>query len=411
MDQERTRDTTVTLERSPNPSRSPIRVVYGLDTLQVGGTELNAVRTAERLDPARFALSVVHLHRDGPLLERYRAAGIQTHHWPIPNLYSPRTWRQGLALARFLRRERIQIFQSHDIYCNIFGVPWARIAGVPVVIAARRWFDAIPRPAQRHVNRIANRFAHRILANSQAVARMLSEQEGVAPHRVISVPNFVGEEAFRPVPDDVRARLRANWGVPADALVVGVSARLAAVKDHRTLISCVPRLAASFENLHVLLIGDGPERTSLQALAQSPGCADRVHFAGEQTGSWNLQALFDVSVLCSLSEGFPNSLVEAMAAGRPVVATDVGGNRDAVDPGRTGTLVPPGDAEALTQALRALLADPARRLLIGEMGRRVARERFHADAVIEGISQLYESLVDEAGHTRRRDPRPVGSNR
>jgi glycosyltransferase involved in cell wall biosynthesis len=369
-----------------------LKLVYCLDTLQIGGTELNAVRTAERLDRSRFDLRVVHLHEDGPLLARYRALGVPLRHVPITSLFGARTAVQGASLAGYLRRERIDIFHSHDIYCNIFGVPWARLAGVPAVVASRRWWDASPRKSQQTANRVAYRFAHRVLANSPSVARLVQE-EGVSAARVASIPNFVDGTAFQDLPDDAREAARRDLGVPAGALVVGAVARLVPVKDHATLLRAAATLAEAHPLLHVVLVGDGEARSSLEAMAADLLPPGRVHFAGTRSNDLNLHGMFDVSVLSSLSEGFPNSVVEAMAAGRPVVATAVGGTVDAVVEGVTGFLVPPRDPAALASALEVLLRDAPLRQKMGRAGRERATQEYHAGSVIGALSTWYESLV------------------
>jgi hypothetical protein len=143
-----------------------IRLAFCIDTFQIGGTELNAVRWAEHLSAERFRLTVFHLHADGPLRARYQQAGAQLVHLPLRSLYGPRAMRQGIRLARFLAQAHIDVFHAHDIYSNIFGVPWARLARVPVVVASRRWWKSSPSTSWAHAiaNRWAYRAAHRVRA-------------------------------------------------------------------------------------------------------------------------------------------------------------------------------------------------------------------------------------------------------
>src|SRR3989442_6515997 len=127
-------------------SRAVIRLAFCTNNFQIGGTELNAVRWAERLSPERFQLTVVHFRTDGPLRARYERIGTKLVHVPLRNMYGPRAVHQGIRLARFLARARIDVFHAHDIYSNIFGVLWARVAGVPAVVASRRWWHPSQRP-------------------------------------------------------------------------------------------------------------------------------------------------------------------------------------------------------------------------------------------------------------------------
>ncbi len=380
--------------QSPPGRRSErTRVMFCIDNMQIGGTELNAVRTAERLDRARFDLSVICLQETGPLMARYEAAGIPVVPFPIKHLYGLNAVRQGLRLTALLKRRHVDIFHAHDFYSNIFGTTWARFAGTPVVIASRRWWAWPPRRSQRFVNRVASRLAYRVLANSWTIRDMLCATEGFPAEQVVVIPNFVDDQAVAPLASQERARLLRALGVPRGARVVGTVATLSAVKDHAILLRAAALLAPEWPDVHVVFVGDGPCRAALQALAIRLGLGERVHFAGLREDGPQLHQLFEISVLCSLSEGFPNTLIEAMAQRVPVVATDVGGNRDAVTDGVTGLLVPTADPVRLAGALGSLLSDRARRRAMGIAARRDVYQRFGATRVIASLEALYISLV------------------
>jgi glycosyltransferase involved in cell wall biosynthesis len=368
-----------------------VRVAYCLDSFAIGGTELNAIRTAEALDPDRFELCVFYLQTRGPLRSRYERLGVRMAHIPIPNLYSPRTAVQGVRLARLLRRENVDVVHSHDIYCNIFVVPWARILSGCSIIASRRWGYQASRPELAMVNRWSSLLAHRVLANSSRVAELLAREEGVPQKKIVEIPNFLAEDAFEATEDAVRVAQRRAWGLPDQVFAIGIVARLSPVKNHVLLLRAVAQLD---ERFHLIVIGDGPSGAGLENLARRLGIESRVHFTGEVVAPYNLHQFFDVSVLCSLSEGFPNSLIEAMAAARPVVATPVGGVTDAVTHGATGILIPVDDPTPLVDALRMLEADLPLRTRLGEAGREAVRMKFRQEIVIEKLSALYEMLSD-----------------
>jgi glycosyltransferase involved in cell wall biosynthesis len=375
----------------PAPPRR-VRVVHCIDGLGVGGTELNMVRTLEHLDRERVEATVVALNAEGPLRPRLDATGLAVHAFPIPNLYGPRAMRQLARLAAHLRSVRADVVHCHDMYTNAFGVAAARLAGVPLVIASRRWWTALPSRAHALANRAGYRLAHRVLANSDAVGRLV-EAEGVPRGKVFVLPNFLEDAAFAPMSPDERSRVRSSLGVPPGATVVGLVARLSTEKRVDVLLRAFARLGGALGTAHLVVVGDGGERPALEALARDLGIADRTHFAGQRPNRPNSHALFDLSVLCSDHEGFPNSVVEAMAAGRPVVATAVGGVPDAVVDGATGLLVPPGDLPALSAAIAALLADADRREGFGCAGRERARACYHERMVIPKLVTLYESSL------------------
>jgi len=373
------------------PARDPIHVVFSIDTMSVGGTEMNAVRTAERLDRSRFRLTVVTLRGEGPLAARYEALGIPVVRFPIHSLYGAATIRQSFRLAGFLRRERVSVVHCHDQYSNFFSILSARIAGVPAVVASKRWLHSPLR--YRIANGIGFRLANRVLANSESVAQSLESEDHLGRARVVVIPNFVDDHAFEPPSEKELARWQSELELASDAIVVGIIASLLPIKDHATLFHAVARLAPQWPALRVVVVGQGPELEPLRGLATQLGIAGVVRFAGLRPAVPSFHFLFDVSVLCSISEGFPNSLVEAMAAGRPIVATDVGGVRDAVRDGLNGLLVPPRDPSALAAALASLLANRDRRLELGAAGMKRAREEFHARTVVGSLERLYDSLL------------------
>jgi glycosyltransferase involved in cell wall biosynthesis len=377
---------------SMTPSRA-IRVGYCIDSLDIGGTELNAVRTVEALDRQRFQVTVFHLHATGPLRARYEALGVPLVHLPIGKLYSLRTAIQGLRFMRLLRREGIQVVHTHDLYTNIFAAPWARLGGCRI-IASRRWLDAAPRPGLLPLNRWSYRFAHRVVANSTLTARLLVDKERVPATRVVELPNFLEEGAFRQVAAEVRSARRRSWGVPQGAFVVGAVARLAPVKNHAMLLRALPHLD---EDVHLVLIGDGPSRVALEELARDLRVDSRVHFTGQLVEATNLHQFFDVSVLCSRSEGFPNAVIEALAAGCPVVATPVGGVPEVIVDHRTGLLVPLDEPKALAASLQELRRDAGLRRQLGEAGLACVRIRYHQRTVIAQLEALYRELAREAG--------------
>ena len=372
-----------------------IRVVFCLDSLGVGGTEMNAVRVAERLDPAHFDLSVACFRADGRLRPRFDAAGVRVDEFPVRSLYRASMVTQGLRFMRYLRQERVDVVHAHDRYANIFAIPWARLAGTRALIASKRW-GSISR-AHGFGNRMAYRLADRVLANSGMVGASLVSEDGVPQQRVVVIPNFVVDWAFD-VPDDGwLQKQRAELTLPADSLVLGIVANLRTIKNHRLLLDAMALLLPRFPNAILVMMGDGPERSALEARTKALGIVENVRFAGIQPNLPNPHRLFDVSVLCSFSEGFPNSIVEAMAAARPVVSTSVGGVRDAVEHEVNGLLVDSGDVAALASALTRLLESAQLRVAMGAAGQQVARSRFTAAGVIPSVARLYRELagVDE----------------
>jgi glycosyltransferase involved in cell wall biosynthesis len=367
-----------------------VRVAYVIDTFDVGGTELNAVRTAEALDRRKYPLTVFHLSENGPLKARYQALGVDMVRLRISNLYSLATAAEGNRFAGYLNKRSIDVVHTHDVYTNSFAIPWARLRTPCGVLASRRWTHDVPRAALKTINRIACGFAHRILVNSDSVADFVIRNEKVPSEKIVAVRNFISEKAFLMVSEAERQAQRHLWGVPPQAFLIGCVSRLAPVKNHAFLIRA---LAALPEAFHLVLIGDGPTRRDLQSLTAQLGLTARVHFTGEVLSDRNLHQFFDVSALVSRSEGFPNAIVEALAARRAVVATPVGGVPDLVKHESTGLIVDEDDVEMLAGHLSRISQDAKLAMLLGATGCAMVRQHFHEDVVIRQLGAVYDELA------------------
>jgi glycosyltransferase involved in cell wall biosynthesis len=373
--------------------RTRLRLVHVLDNLNVGGTELNAVRTAERLDQERFEVRFLVMQPDGPLRARLDAARIPVTPIPIDGLATRSAMQRGREIRELVRHRGVDIVHAHDPYANVVAAPWVRLAGRGAVIASHRWWRHVHRPQVRIANRIAYRFAHRVLANSASVGELVVREEGVPRKRLVVIPNFVDPVAFEPLSASRRAELRARVGLRDGDVAVGVVANLYEVKDHATLLRAAARLAPAWPGVRFVMVGEGAEREALESQAREAGISDRVLMPGRIAHEPGLPGIFDVAVLTSREEGFPNYVVEAMAAGRPVVATGVGGVPDAVEEGETGYLVTSGDDEALARSIDRLLRDVAIRERFGRAAIAKARRAWHVDVVMGSLTTLYEGLA------------------
>jgi L-malate glycosyltransferase len=371
-----------------------VRIAYVIDRFDVGGTELNAVRTAEALNRRRYPLTVFHLSENGPLKARYQALGVEMVHLPIPNLYSVATAAQGNRFAGYLKQRGIDVVHTHDVYTNSFAIPWARLRTRCAVLASRRWTEDVPRAGLKIVNRVACGLAHRILANSDSVADFLIQIEKVPSAKIVAIRNFISDAAFLTVSEAERQRQRHLWGVPPESFVIGCVSRLASVKNHPFLIRA---LAALPEVFHLVLIGEGPSRPELELLTKRLGVTARVHFTGEVLSDRNLHQFFDVSALVSRSEGFPNAILEALAARRAVVATPVGGIPDLIKHESTGLLVDPDDVDRLVEHFSRISRDAKLATRLGTSGCAMVRQHFHENVVIGQLGAVYDDLAIVAG--------------
>jgi len=373
--------------------------------MNLGGTELNAVRTAPHLLAAGIMLRVFSLTDQGPLLDRYAGLGVPVDVLPIANLYGRSAVAAGRRMAALITEHGVDVVHSHDFYSNIFAAPWVRLAGAGY-LASRRWWEGPDHAAQRWANRLSYCFAHRVLANAPSIADMMTQREMVPAARIVVVPNFLDDAAFAPPPSGWREAWAAELALPERRLVIGVVANLSPVKDHAMLLTAVAPLTTRWPDLQIVLVGaDAGSREALEQQARDLGIDRRVHVAGRRPNLPSPHHLFDISALTSRSEGLPNSLLEAMAAGRPVVATDVGAVSDIVQEGVTGFLVPSGAPLELRDRLDRLLSDAALRHRLGSAGRQVAEQNFVAGAAISRLIRVYETVAALGRSAVRARPR------
>jgi len=324
----------------------------------------------------------------------YRARGVDAEPWPIRGDLHPRA---VVRAARFLARERIDLVCAHlHGAVRLGGVAARLVGGVPVVVR-KGLPDMKPGLRQEWTYRT---FLDGIVTPAEAVRRELLRYPFFHPSRVRVVRNGVRVPEERPDPI-ARAALRERLGLRR-ARVLVFAARFHPNKGHRFLLPAFASLVRDFPDARLLLVGDGPLRHELTLLADRLRIRSKVVFAGFRADVDEVLPLAEVFVLPSLAEGLPNAVLEAMAAGLPVVATAVGGVPELVQEGRTGFLVPPGDPGPLADRLRILLREPDRGRRMGDAGRDRARREFTMDRMVDGVERVFGDAV--AGTWESREP-------
>lgn len=372
-----------------------IRLLAFVTVFDVGGTERQVVALAKGLDRARFDLRVACFNRSGPFLAELEDQGIPVVKYAIRNLHGLRTMREQLRFARDLRRSRTQILHAFNFYPNMFAIPAARLAGVPVVIATLRDMGDLWTPMQRRAQRWVCRMAHRVVANADAV-RDQAIKAGYPPEKVSVIRNGLDLARFTCSPDHVRQR--ESLGLPPNVPVVAVFSRLNnTVKGIHWFLEAAARVARMHADVRFLVVGDGPLRPELEALARRLGVEQRVRFTGIRGDIGETMAAVSLSVIPSESEGLSNVLLESMAASLPVIATRVGGTPEVLEHGISGLLVPSCDQPALAHAIGSLLSDPARASALGRAGRRRVEHMFQIGRMVGETEALYDDMLLRAG--------------
>jgi glycosyltransferase involved in cell wall biosynthesis len=373
-----------------------VRVAYVIGTLDVGGTEGQLVALVTALDRRRFVPIVYCLSQTGVLAGALTDAGIPVRDFGLRRLSA---WRSPLAVGRrvlrvlrAMREDRPDVVHGLLFHGYCLGAFVGRASGVPVLIASRRSLGNFKahRAFYRLAERLANRLTDVVVANSDAVRADALRQEGLPPEKVVVIHNGLALERFDSPADP---ELRRALGLEGAQAIVAVVANLIRYKGHQVFLEAWGEVAARFPGAVAILVGDGPERADLEALARASGLTPSLRFLGSRHDVPGLLALADLLVHPSREEGFSNAILEAMAARRPVVATAVGGSVEAVVPGVTGLLVPPDDSHALAEAMTWMLGHPEEARAFGEAGRRRVAERFELSGMVRRYEAVYERLI------------------
>jgi glycosyltransferase involved in cell wall biosynthesis len=365
-----------------------VNIAIVMDGFSIGGTELNATRTLEAFSRRGVHVNVLHFHQTGELHARIEAAGHHLVHVPIVPLWSPRIIARIAALAQALKCLNVSVVHTQDVYSNILGVAAARMLTRIPVLSSRRWKDEVPRRGMTALNAFAHRQSSLVLPNSPTLTATLLA-EGVQRAKIAVHENFIDDKSLSLLPNDRKAAWRVAHGIPYDSLVIGCVARLTRVKRHDVLLESFAIAARQSSRVVLVLVGDGDMRPSLEQRADALGIRERVIFTGTLPNSPLPQQFFDVCVLTSENEGFPNSVVEASACGVPLVSTLVGGVTDILIEGETGIGVGVADVEGTANALLTLLNDAGLRQRMGDAGRALVTARFSESAAIDRLLGIY----------------------
>jgi glycosyltransferase involved in cell wall biosynthesis len=353
-----------------------LRVAHVVDSLNLGGTETQCIALVRGL-AARGIENLVVYGQDGPLRSRLEIANVTLVRRTTGAFPRPAFAASVLALARELRAWRPSVLQTYGFYTNLPGLLAGRLARVPVLVAGKRGYDPHLDATRRRVDALARRLAHVTVVNSDALRRWLVAEEGPRPVTVIT--NCV---------------IARGAVTPGDDPIVGMIANFLPPKDHATFLRAAPLVAEQVPTAEFHLVGAGPGEAHARGLAQELGVRGRVRFLGRLAPDavWAALNRFAVSVLSSGSEGMPNAVLEAMVAGRPVVATRVPGMEEVVRHGVTGYLVPPADERALALAITRLLKDPSTASRMGAAGRECALTAHSPERMVDDFLRVWGGL-------------------
>ena len=380
-------------------------VLQLIGSFNEGGSERQALQLAHLLKRSgRHNVHLACLDASGVLRTEVDRMGFgDIPEFPLTSFYDRNGLRQLRRFARFLKERQIVLVHAHDFYTNVFGMPGAALAGVQARIASRRETTGWRTGLQKFVERRAYDLAHRVVTNAEAVRQQLVS-EGVRAEKTVTIYNGLDLERVSVSPTMRRDAALATFGLPANGKFVTIVANLRhAVKNHSMFLRAAVSVSKAVPESRFVIAGEGELMPSLRAMADELGLNGKVFFIGRCERIGDLLELTEVGVLSSVAEGFSNSILEYMAAARPVVATDVGGAREAIVDGQTGYLVRSNDHEAMAKRIVSLLRDPDSRCSMGKRGRQIVERRFSCQAQLDRTEALYERLLSSSRSLARQE--------
>jgi L-malate glycosyltransferase len=377
---------TRTFSAARDDAARPVRVCFLIDELATAGTETQLLALIRRLDRGRVRPYLCLLRGDGQASRALEPDDCPVWRIGAGALLRPATLWRAIRFVRFLRRERIDVVQTCFPDSSYFGLPAAWLAGVPHRLRTRNNLGHSLTPLHRRLGRLLNAVATGTVANCRAARDALLAAERPSPETVRVLENGVDHDRFLAAPSS-----STSWD--RGPRRVGAAANLRAVKGLDVLLDAAARLAGAHPDLLFQVAGEGEQRQELEQAARERGLEKRFQLLGAVADVPEFLSGLDVAVLSSRAEGMSNALLEYMAAGRAIVATEVGAAPDLIEDGVHGLLVPPGDAGRLADAIDRLLRQPELARRLGEAARRRSRDRHSREAMVERFTEFYEGLA------------------
>jgi len=367
-------------------NKRPTRILQLIASMHVGGAE-RVVQHLMRSLPSRFCVDLCVTHAKGVLAEELREEGRS-----VVSLAGTSAYAKAASLLRVVRQGRYDIVHSHGVSDCLDAAPIRAIRGVRRFVHTFHYGN-YPHLAKRYMlaQRVACRAADRLVAVADSQREAILRHLWVPSERVCTIVNGV-----RPNPYATCAKLReevlSEFSIDPHRTVFGCVAVMRPPKGLSHLIEAAHLLAEHVPQSHLLVVGGGPLEQALREHVRRAALSDRIVFTGWRQDVDRLMAGFDVFVSSSLAEAFAMVLLEAMAAGLPIIATDIADNRTVVADGKSGLLVPPADSASLARAMEFLAEEPAVRRAFGDEGRRRWKEAFTVDAMVGRYAELYDHL-------------------
>jgi L-malate glycosyltransferase len=377
-------------------------VLFILDSFEQGGSERQGLQLLRQLhESGECRVHLATLQDRGSLRAEADAIGLgEIREYALTSFYDRNFVAQLRRLGRFIRENEIDVVHTHCFYTSIFGMTGAALARVRARVTSKGETEGFRTPMQKRAERGAFRLAHRVIANCNVVENQLIK-EGVSPKRIVQHYNGLDLERMKVRPGLSRDEARARFGLPevASRRLITIVANLHnPVKNHEMYLRAAARVRRDVDDAAFVIAGEGGLMESFRELARQLGIEREVFFIGRCDSVAELLFGSDVGVLTSKAEGFSNAILEYMAAGLPVVATDVGGVREAIEDGENGFVVQSGDDETMADRIVQVLRDTDRARLMGTRARDLV-QKFSSEFHLRNTLELYQELLTSKAHS------------
>ena len=373
--------------RNKENIRQPVKVLHLMQGLEVGGLEYMVVSLLKGLNSTRYQRFICCYDTSGELAKSLNG-DIGIH---LLKRRQGIDYTYPFKLAALLKRESIQILHLHNSTALFYGVIAGKIARVPIVVYTEHARDVFPNIKVRISDKLLSLFTDKVIVVSDYLKKNLIEYEWFNPSKIMTIYNGVDETKFKI--ESNTGEIRDRLGLSAASKIIGIVARLDPIKNHKSAIKAIRLIVERFSNAVLLIVGDGPLRGELEHFVRQCKLEKHVVFLGTRTDVHQLLSIMDIFILCSTSEGMPVTLLEAMAAGRPIVATDVGGVSEVIEHGKNGLLIEPNSHELLADAILDLLTNKEKAQRMGLSARNKFESNFTLSAMIKKYEDVYASLL------------------
>jgi len=372
-------------------NRPKLRILHVIPSMNIGGREKVVLDILQHIDKKRFLLEVACLGGGGSLYHAFRAKHVALYFLHKKAGFSPAIY---FKLRQLIKSRDYDVVHTHNPGGFLYGAVASILAKTPVIINSEHGYGSHISKRKYWAEAFLMNRINMTLAVTKHLEECLSGRPFADKSRIRTLHNGIDCEQYES--KGTKNRVEKSLGISSTDIVVGCVGRLAAIKDHETLMRSFKLVHGDFPKTKLVIVGEGENRKSLEALRQTLRLESHIVLTGERNDIKTLLSRMDVFVLSSLNEGISITLLEAMSSGLPVVATSVGGNTEVLENGLCGILVPPRDPEKMAQGILTIISDQGKARSLGKAAKKRVKEKFSIKRVVRELESLYRSLLNMA---------------